>query len=168
MIRAAAEKSYDDPLAPDAVVDLAISLSNGHSHGCSSVPPGKGKASQLHFPRSGPDGQPIAISHLGRLRRRRADRARFASPKRYRPALGQLNIDLGRALGRRSRIVGAVRSRYCFARRCGWGDDLCVGGTFFWCCTGAAPMPATRCKSRGRQIVAALVYSSVTQSDANR
>ncbi|MBM3641062.1 MAG: hypothetical protein FJX15_06890, partial [Alphaproteobacteria bacterium] len=46
---------------------LDRSASNGHSYGCSSGPPGKGEASQLHFPRSRPDGQPIESSHLERF-----------------------------------------------------------------------------------------------------
>ncbi len=46
---------------------LRAAASNGHSYECSSGPPEKGEASQLHFPRSGPDGQPIASSQLATL-----------------------------------------------------------------------------------------------------
>ena len=40
----------------------------GHDFlGCSSGPPGGFEVSQLHLPLSGPDGQPIASSHLDQM-----------------------------------------------------------------------------------------------------
>ncbi len=52
--------------------------SDGPCYGCSSGPPGNGEVSQLHVPRSGPDGQPIASSHLERAPN---DLNRFGIPK---------------------------------------------------------------------------------------